>query len=204
MSSRNCHGCSWHCCHFLAVMSSLSCPGTPSRLTCPGPPVLVALSQMSYANWPAMVAPSLVLSSCSVLAALSCPGYCVPAVLSQLSCANCPTPAILSAALLTLLSWHCCHILDCPLCCVRVHLSRLSCQDALPRLTYPGCPVSVVLSQMPYPDSPATAVPSPLLSCPCWHVLVSLSFVSFPGCTILTVFSGEDTQMTIKNPFPET
>jgi hypothetical protein len=109
---------SWQSCPVQAHPSKMNCQADLSRLTCPGWPVRVALSQMSYANWPAMVVPSpcpvlavRVSLSCSSNLALCflprctiwtvfCPSCLFLAVLYWLSRPGCPVPAVCVPALL--------------------------------------------------------------------------------------------------------
>ncbi len=114
------------------------------------------------------VIPSVFLG-CPVLAILS------PAVLSQLFCASCPASAILSMALLMLLSLA---LLSYP------GLSSFFCPCSPYRAVLSGWPVPALLflwscSQMPYHDCPATVVPSSL--CP---VFLILSVMFWPFCLL--------------------
>jgi hypothetical protein len=70
--------------------------------------------------------------------------------LSQLSCSSCQVQTPWSTALLMPMS--------CPGSPVQAHPSRMTCQANLSRLTCPGCPVWLVLSQMPSTNWPVTVV----------------------------------------------
>ncbi len=118
------------CWHDLAVLSSLSCPGSTvqsrpffsvctvsadlSQLPSPRCPILAVFFQLS---WP------------------SCPAR---ALLSQLSCSCCPV--------LDSMSWPPCYLSP-----LQTDLSRLTCQSGLSRLTCQGCPVSVSCTRFPVP-----------------------------------------------------
>ncbi len=114
--------------YFLVFLSQLSSPICPvpavlSRLSCPSCPVPTGLYQLSF-------------TVCSpALSRLSCPGYTVPAVLSS--------------AVLFLLSCYVLHSLPCrgchatailSSCPVLVVLSSLSCLGCHPT---PSCPVQL-------------------------------------------------------------
>jgi hypothetical protein len=112
----------------------------------------------------------LVLSFCAVPSWLSCPLCPVQADLScQLvspTCLGCPLPIILSQMSVRM---------SCQRCLVPDVLSQIFCPDCLPWLSHPSCPVLAVLS---------------LLSCSGRYFLAVLFSLSYPGCTVLTVFSG--------------
>ncbi len=128
------------------------------------------------------------LSSLAVLSQLSCPGCSVLAIASQPSCPSCSAPAALPQQSCPLLSWRCYPGLACPLCSAQAHLSRISCKADLSTLTSPKCPVSMVLSHMPYQGCSAMVVPFPL-PCPISSVLIhDLAILS--SVPFLAVLSG--------------
>jgi hypothetical protein len=115
---------------FLAALSERPCPGILSQLSCHDPstcPVLAVLFWQSCPLFPVLYV-LFQLSSLAFLSQLSCAGYCVPAAPP-----SCPVPAILSTALLTLLSCPGLSSLFCPSSPVQTDRSRLSClSDPVP------------------------------------------------------------------------
>jgi hypothetical protein len=191
-------------CPVLAALSRLSCPSGPvpdvlsqrPQLSCPKCPVLATCSGRSASvSYPGCTIHT-VFSGCPVPAILckhSCPNCLsrlpchdclIQAVLCQLSCT-----AVLSRALLMVLSCCCCVVLAYPFCSVQSHLSswpvRLTCLDwPVPAvLSYRSCPQCST-----YPDWPATVVPSPLscLSCPALAVILWPSCHLFPFLAVLS------------------
>jgi hypothetical protein len=181
------------------VLSQMSCHSCPRHLSCSSCPGL-AVHPMFWQSCP--LDGIFRLSCLAILSQLFCPGFSVPAgrpacfvpaVLSQLMCQlshpnsllySTPDAAIpsllscLSLSFLSRLTYRCSP--------VNVDLSRLTCQADLSRLTCPRCPVLVVLSQMSYPDYPATVVPT-LLPCPSCPVLACVILTVLSGCPVSTV-----------------
>jgi hypothetical protein len=133
------------------------------------------LTRLTWPGWP----------DPADLTRLTWPGWPDPAVLShlfesQLFSPSCPAPAILSTAVLRLLSCICCQILcpvklTCPDSPVQAdppgrHVySRLTCSAiagapwlSCPGCPVPGCPVSAVLFQLSCPSSLSKALWTPL------------------------------------------
>ncbi len=118
------------CCHFQAILSSLSCPGWHIRAILP------------RTSWPCAMAVLKRLSTYGtfIQSLMSCSCFHVPAILS--SFLSCPVlivlsgcPAILSPALLSLVCCPWCIVLAVlsllynPCCTVPAALSLLSCSD---------------------------------------------------------------------------
>jgi hypothetical protein len=176
------------------ILSKFSCPGCPilavlSLLSCSGHTLFSVLSRLTWTGCPVQLN-CLYWPAPAILSWLSCPTCPIMAFLSRLSCLSCPVPAVLSCHVhpgLSSLSCNCVTIAVPTVlfsCCFLVVLSWLSCPAVLswlscPWLSFPGCPVPDVLSQMSWPRCPVSDALSKIF-CPGRHGL------SLQGCPAKT------------------